>query len=190
MKLIRPVYLLLIFFLFFTWLVITRPDRLHNAPRPVWELRVKQSLFVAACSVLVYYSIRSASRDFRFARGSTNFRKQFDVAITSTKAADLSPISGSGPCQIRLQLRRRAKEANCDEFVICTVKDGGLETDPELLHFAFDKENHEIDVAEDGNWSIGIRFRPTKEITQPFRGKFRLQIVGRARNLSVPNAFG
>jgi hypothetical protein len=69
------------------------------------------------------------------------------------------------------------------------VNADGVETDPELLHVAFNKESHEIDVVDQGNWSIGIRFRPTKELTQSFRGKLKLQIVGRTKDLSVPNEF-
>lgn len=87
-----------------------------------------------------------------------------------------------------MKLRRRGQEANRDELIISTINKDGGEAKPESLCFAFDKESYEVDVTEHGPWQIGIQIRPCKELSQPFFLNVRIEIFGRATDLSMKDA--
>jgi hypothetical protein len=187
MKYLRPVYFVFAFFLI--CLVTFDPEQLRGAPRPDYEVRIKFGLLVVACIVLSYYSVWTFLRDRRTLGGGTKLTKEFLLKLDSEKAATLGPIAGEGPCQIRLALKKMPVAPGRDEIEICIVDAAGIETEKERFGFAFPKENYEVNMIATGPWILSIKIKFVQKPSEPFTAKVKLQVLGRARNVTVPGSF-
>lgn len=187
MKYFRVVYFFFVFFLI--GLVTFAPERLRGAPRPAYEVRIKFGLTLIGCTVLGYYSLRTFLKDWRTLRGSTSIIKQFPLRLDSDKAMVLGPISGEGPCQMQLTIKTMSPEPGRDEMEISILNEAGVETERETFGFAFAKENYEVNITTTGCWIVRIKIKFVQKPSEPFTAKVKLQVLGRAQNVSIPAAF-
>lgn len=187
MRFFRPAYLL---FAFFAVLVcVFDPGFLRGSPRPGYEEVAKFGIIFTLTVCAGYFAYRSFIRDFKFARGKIALKKDLELRISSSEEITLTPISGDGPCQVRLRLKRMGTDASSDSFEISRLDRGGRATETEILTFAFDRESCEFDVPDSGTWSLGVKIRPTGVLNEPFIGTMHLEVFGRCKNVSVPNRF-